>query len=67
MGDRVRLELELEQLSQRNKSNLSRTLKKLEQCGVVELRRENGRLVPRVKATDFQVQFGLNVSHPIPD
>ena len=58
---------ELEQLSQRNKSNLSRTLKKLEACGVVELRKEQGRLVPTVKATDFHVQFGLNVSHPVPE
>lgn len=51
---------ELEALSGRKKSNLSRTLKMLEGHGIVTLERENGRLVPRVTATDFQVEFGLN-------
>lgn len=55
---------ELQRLSNRNKANLSRTLKKLEQCGVVELTKEKGRLVPTVKATDFRVEFGLNYSCP---
>jgi len=54
---------ELEKISARKKSNLSRTLKTLERYGIVELPREGGRMVPRVKATDFRVQFGLNYSH----
>jgi len=55
---------ELEKLSHRKKSNLSRTLKTLENYGIVELPKESGRLVPKVKATDFKVQFGLNYSNP---
>ena len=51
---------ELEALSGRKKSNLSRTLKMLEDYGIVTLEREDRRLVPRVTVTDFQVEFGLN-------
>jgi predicted transcriptional regulator len=54
---------ELEALSGRKKSNLSRTLKMLEGHGIVTLERENGRLVPRVAVTDFQVEFGLNTQN----
>lgn len=50
---------ELETLSQRKKSNLSRTLRTLEGFGVVELPKKKGRMVPRVLATRFQVEFGL--------
>ena len=53
---------ELEKLSHRKKSNLSRTLKTLEKYGIVELPRKDGRLAPRVLATDFRVEFGLNCS-----
>ena len=53
---------QLEKISDRKKSNLSRTLKTLENYGVVELRKERGRVVPFVKATDFRVEFGLNVA-----
>ena len=53
---------ELERISARKKSNLSRTLKTLENYGVVELPKEKGRMVPKVKATDFKVEFGLNYS-----
>lgn len=56
---------ELERLSSRKKSNLSRTLKTLERYGVVELPKAHGKLIPKVKATDFKVQFGLNYSNPI--
>ena len=55
---------ELEKLSHRKKSNLSRTLKTLERYGIVELPKEEGRLVPKVIATDFKVQFGLHYSQP---
>lgn len=58
---------ELEKLSKRKKSNLSRTLKTLERYGIVELTTEKGRLVPKVKATDFKVQFGLHYSSPLPE
>ncbi len=56
---------ELEKLSNRKKSNLSRTLKTLERYGIVELPKKEGRLVPKVIATDFKVQFGLHYSSPI--
>ena len=50
---------ELESLTGRAKSNLSRTLKTLERYGVVELHKENRNLVPKVKATHFSVEFGM--------
>ena len=56
---------ELEKISHRKKSNLSRTLKTLEKYGIVELPKKDGRLVPRVLATDFTVEFGLHYSQPI--
>ncbi len=56
---------ELEKLSNRKKSNLSRTLKTLERYGIVKLQKKEGRLVPKVIATDFSVQFGLHYSSPI--
>ncbi|MBF0266319.1 MAG: transcriptional regulator [Gammaproteobacteria bacterium] len=56
---------ELESLSHRKKSNLSRTLKTLENYGIVSLQKVKGKITPLVKATDFKVEFGLNsvVSH----
>lgn len=53
---------ELEELTGRAKSNLSRTLKTLERYGIVELHKENNSLIPEVKATHFQVEFGLNAA-----
>ena len=53
---------ELEALTGRAKSNLSRTLKTLERYGIVELHKENNALVPIVKATHFQVEFGLDAA-----
>ena len=50
---------ELEQMTGRKKSNLSRTLKTLERYGIVALHKERNRLIPEVKATDFRVSFGL--------
>lgn len=58
---------ELEVISKRAKSNLSRTLKTLERYGIVEVVKQNGRKVPKVKATDFKVEFGLHYSKPVPD
>ncbi len=57
---------ELEKISNRKKSNLSRTLKKLESYGIVELPKSKGMIVPKVKATDFIVEFGLHYSSPVP-
>ena len=51
---------ELEKISHRKKSNLSRTLKTLERYGIVSLNKEHGKIIPKVKATDFKVEFGLN-------
>ena len=53
---------ELEELTGRAKSNLSRTLKTLERYGIVELHKQNNALVPTVKATHFQVEFGLEAA-----
>lgn len=58
---------ELERMTSRKKSNLSRTLKTLERYGVVNLKREHGKLIPEVQATDFNIQFGLHYSHPVND
>lgn len=54
---------ELEDISHRKSSNLSRTLKTLERYGFVELKKHNKSLIPKVKATDVTVEFGLNYSH----
>jgi predicted transcriptional regulator len=56
---------QLESLTRRNKSNLSRTLKTMERYGIVELKKEKNRISPRVKVTDFKVEFGLNYSSPV--
>lgn len=56
---------ELEILSHREKSNLSRTLKTLEKYGIVELPKKEGKLVPKVKVTDFRVEFGLHYSKSV--
>jgi predicted transcriptional regulator len=51
---------ELEKLTGRAKSNLSRTLKTLERYGIVELNKIKNTLVAKVKATNFKVEFGLS-------
>ena len=50
---------DLELLSGRKSSNLSRTLKTMEKFGIVSLVRENRQLRPVVNATDVKVEFGL--------
>ena len=52
---------ELEVVTGRKRSNLSRTLRTMERYGIVDLTRENRAVKPTVKATDFKVEFGLNV------
>ncbi len=53
---------ELEALTGRAKSNLSRTLKTLERYGIVALHKEKKSVVPEVKATNFKVEFGLDAA-----
>jgi predicted transcriptional regulator len=50
---------ELETISGRKKSNLSRTLKTLSNYSIVDLVREKGAVRPVVKATDFKVELSL--------
>ena len=55
---------ELERISHRKKANLSRTLKTLEKYNIVDLpKTAQGTIAPKVRATDFEVQFGLHYSH----
>lgn len=52
---------ELETLSHRSKGNLSRTLKTMSKYGLVELEESKGRKKkPKVKATDFELSFGVH-------
>ncbi len=53
---------ELEELTGRAKSNLSRTLRTLERYGIVELTKSKSTLVPKVKATRFKVEFGFEAA-----
>lgn len=55
---------ELEVLSGRSLSNLSRTLKTMARYGIVELEKNQRRIVPRVKASDFRVEFGIKRQAP---
>jgi len=50
---------ELENLTGRKSSNLSRTLKTMAGYGIVELEKDNKNIRPIVKATDFTVEFGI--------
>ncbi|RJQ53858.1 MAG: hypothetical protein C4530_17555 [Desulfobacteraceae bacterium] len=51
---------ELEAATGRKRSNLYRTLSTMAQYGIVDLVRSNKRVKPVVKATSFQVEFGLD-------
>ena len=51
--------VELEALSGRKKSNLSRTLKTLSNFGIVDLIKEKGMVRPVVNATDFRVELSI--------
>ncbi len=50
---------ELEELTGRSSSNLSRTLNTMARYGIVELEKNQRKIVPRVKASAFQVEFGI--------
>jgi predicted transcriptional regulator len=54
---------ELEEISGRKSSNLSRTLKMLARYGIVELKKQEKSVKPIVKATDFKVEFGLDLHY----
>jgi predicted transcriptional regulator len=51
---------ELEAVTGRSSSNLSRTLKTLARYGIVKMEKVHRNIKPTVEATDFTVQFGLN-------
>jgi len=51
---------ELEELSGRSSSNLSRTLKTMASYGIISLEKKDKRVVPIVMASDFRVEFGLH-------
>ncbi|MEZ5449651.1 MAG: helix-turn-helix domain-containing protein [Thiolinea sp.] len=50
---------DLAELSGRQVSNLSRTLKTMERYGIVELRRESRAVQPVVKASKFMIQYAF--------
>jgi predicted transcriptional regulator len=51
---------ELESITGRKSSNLSRTLKTMERYGIVELLKQKKAIIPKVNVTDFKVEFGLS-------
>ncbi|MBW1609207.1 MAG: transcriptional regulator [Deltaproteobacteria bacterium] len=51
---------ELEVVTGRKSSNLSRTLKTMSRYGIVDLVKQNKSIKPVVKATDFKVEFGID-------
>jgi len=53
---------ELELVSGRKRSNLSRTLNTMSRYEIVDLVKQNRTVKPIVIATDFKVEFGLNTS-----
>ena len=52
---------ELEEVTGRKRSNLSRTLNTMSRYGIVDLVKQNRAVIPVVNATDFKVEFGLNI------
>ncbi len=52
--------VELEQATGRSRSALSKILHTMARYGIVDLEKHNGSLKPIVKATDFQVEFGIH-------
>ena len=50
---------ELEEVTGRSSSNLSRTLRTMARYGIVKMEKVNRNIKPVVEATDFSVQFGL--------
>ncbi len=50
----------LAQATGRKKNNLSRTLRKMQRYGILELKQRNRCVKPVVKVTDFRIEYGLN-------
>jgi len=50
---------ELEEMTGRKSSNLSRTLKLMASFGIIALEKDKKNVRPIVKATSFKVEFGL--------
>ncbi len=50
---------ELEVMSGRSSSNLSRTLKTMERYKIVKLEKRERRLIPKVEADGFLIQVGI--------
>jgi len=50
---------ELEEMTGRKSSNLSRTLKLMANYGIIALDKDKKNIRPVVKATSFKVEFGL--------
>ncbi len=50
----------LAQATGRKKNNLSRTLRKMQRYGILELKQRNRCVKPVVKVTDFRIECGLN-------
>jgi predicted transcriptional regulator len=50
---------ELEEMTGKKSSNLSRTLKMMARFGIVDLDKDKKNIRPIVKATSFKVEFGL--------
>jgi predicted transcriptional regulator len=51
---------ELEAITGRKSSSLSRTLKTMERYGIVSLTKVKNQVKPEVNATEFQIEFGLD-------
>ena len=51
---------ELEEMTGRKSSSLSRTLKTMERYGIVSLTKVKNQVKPEVNATEFQIEFGLD-------
>ena len=51
---------ELELVSGRKRSNLSRTLNTMSRYGIIDLVKHNRTIKPIVKAMDFKVEFGAS-------
>ena len=51
---------ELELVSGRKRSNLSRTLNTMSRYGIIDLVKQKRTVKPIVKATDFKVEFGAS-------
>ena len=56
---------ELEIVTGRKRSNLSRTLHTMSRYGIIDLVKHNRTVQPVVKATDFKIEFGLDTSRAL--